>query len=129
MRVGAMEVVKSLGITRGGIDQKKLLRATNQEDANHMGQETKIEISRLVSRISVQSKQEVDELIEGLQEIRRKLDEEGGRLEREVRSYGAFSQSIVELANIVSEGMASIKAPNVVSEVDHVASSGERPAK
>lgn len=86
-----------------------------------MGQETKIEISRLVSRISVQSKQEVDDLIEGLQEIRRKLDEEGGRLEREIRSYGAFSQSIVELANIVSEGLASIKAPNIIRKDDDVA--------
>ena len=68
-----------------------------------------------------QSIRDVDDLIEGLQGFRKKLDDERDRLEHDIRSYAAFSQSVVELANIVSEGMALIKAQNTIPEIDDVA--------
>ena len=59
-----------------------------------------------VSQISGQSLYEVDHLIEGLQGVRQRLDDDGDRLRRDIVQYAVFSQSIVELTKIVSDGVA-----------------------
>ena len=64
--------------------------------------------SSFVSGISVRSVQEIDHLIEGLQGLREKLNNDGDRLHRQIMEYGAFSQSIIELTKIVSDGMTSV---------------------
>jgi hypothetical protein len=64
--------------------------------------------------ISVQSIQEIDHLIEGLQGLREKLNNDGDRLHREIAQYGAFSQSVVELTKIVSDATASVNKSNAV---------------
>ena len=56
----------------------------------------------------VRSVQEIDHLIEGLQGLREKLNNDGDRLHRQIARSGAFSQSVVELTKIVSDGMASV---------------------
>jgi hypothetical protein len=94
-------------------DMRNLLRREkNPKASNHEGKQAKVEIFTLVSRISGQSINDVDNLIDGLQALRMKLDDERARIEHDIRSYAAFSQSIVELANIVAEGMAAIKPAN-----------------
>jgi hypothetical protein len=52
---------------------------------------------------------EIDHLISGLQGIRQKLDDDGDRIQREIGQYASFSQSIVDLTKIVSDGMTAIK--------------------
>ena len=64
--------------------------------------------SSFVSGTSVRSVQEIDHLIEGLQGLREKLNNDGDRLHRQIAQYGAFSQSVIELTKIVSDGMASV---------------------
>jgi hypothetical protein len=72
----------------------------------------------LVSQISSQSVHEIDHLIEGLRGVRKKLDKDGDRLQREIEQYTAFSQSIIELTKIVSDGMTIVnKAPTTVPEL------------
>ena len=58
--------------------------------------------------------QEIDRLIEGLQGVREKLNSDGDRLHREIGQYGAFSQSVIGLTKIVSDGMASVNKSNNV---------------
>jgi hypothetical protein len=87
--------------------------------------------STFVSGISVRSVQEIDHLIEGLQGLREKLNNDGDRLHRQIAEYGAFSQSVIELtvetsklsgstersveySKIVSDGMASVNKSNFV---------------
>ena len=70
--------------------------------------------SAFVSGISVRSVQEIDHLIEGLQGLREKLNNDGDRLHHQIAQYGAFSQSVVELTKIVSDGMASVNKSNSV---------------
>src|SRR5580704_13403620 len=87
--------------------------------------------SAFVSGISVRSVQEIDHLIEGLQGLREKLNNDGDRLHRQIAEYGAFSQSVIELtvetsklsgstersveySKIVSDGMASVNKSNFV---------------
>jgi hypothetical protein len=95
--------------------------------SNHESEDAEVKVSTLVSRISDQSISDVDGLIEGLQGLRRKLDDGRDRLEQDIRFYAAFSQSVVELANIVSEGMAAIKSPDTIPGIG--VASREHPAK
>ena len=126
VRGGVMNIVKQRTLSSNEaafeMDMRNLLREKNSKTSNHEGEQARIEVSALVSRISGQSIQEIDHLVEGLQGLRRKLDDEGGRLERDIRSYAAFSQSVVDLANIVSEGMAVIRSANSISGTDDAAS-------
>jgi len=41
--------------------------------------------------------------------VREKLSNDGDRLHREIVHHVAFSQSIIELTKIVSDGIASVK--------------------
>ena len=70
--------------------------------------------SAFVSGISVRSVQEIDHLIDGLQGLREKLNNDGDRLHRQITQYAAFSQSVIELTKIVSDGMASVNKSNAV---------------
>src|SRR5689334_13112244 len=87
---------------------------SRSKTSNQEGEDAAVDVSTLVSRISGQSTSDVNALIEGLRGLRKKLDDEGNRLERDITSYAAFSQSVVELSSIVSEAMAAIKSPNAI---------------
>jgi hypothetical protein len=64
--------------------------------------------SSLVSGISVRSINEIDHLIDGLQGLREKLNNDSDQLHRALTQHAAFSQSVVELTKIVSDGMTSV---------------------
>ena len=70
--------------------------------------------SAFVSGISVRSVQEIDHLIDGLQGLREKLNNDGDQLHRQITQYAALSQSVIELTKIVSDGMASVDKSNAV---------------
>ena len=54
--------------------------------------------------------------------MRKKLDDEGDRIQHDIGEYGTFSQSIIELTKIVSEGMTFIKAPKSALKPKDIAS-------
>ena len=120
-----MSILKSRGLTRDettfDIDMRNLLRG-KKSTASDETEDASVEVSSLVSQISGQSVREIDHLIEGLQGVRKKLDDEGGRIQHDIGQYATFSQSIIELTKIVSDGMMFIKAPQKVSEAKDVAS-------
>ena len=94
-------------VTAVELDMRNLLRAKKVRPSNE-SKETGDDFSFLVSQISSQSVHEIDHLIEGLQGLREKLNNDGDRLHRQIAQYGAFSQSVIELTKIVSDGMASV---------------------
>ena len=100
-------------VTAIEIDMSDILRERKAR-LSDVSRETNNDYSSLVSGISVRSVQEIDHLIEGLQGLREKLNNDGDRLHRQIAQYGAFSQSIVELTKIVSDGMASVNKSNAV---------------
>jgi hypothetical protein len=61
--------------------------------------------------LSGRSIEEINHLIEGLNGVREKLNKDGDRLQHAIAQYDAFSQSILQLTNIVSEGMAALNRP------------------
>jgi hypothetical protein len=73
-----------------------------------VSRETNNDYSSFVSGISVRSVQEIDHLIDGLQGLREKLNSDGDRLHHAITQHAAFSQSIVELTKIVSDGMTTV---------------------
>jgi hypothetical protein len=94
-------------------DMRDVLRTRNARLPNVTRQPSN-DYSDLMYGISVQSIQEIDHLIEGLQGLREKLNSDGDRLHREIAQYGAFSQSVVELTKIVSGATASVNKSNSV---------------
>ena len=111
-------------------DMRDVLRERKARLSN-VSRETDNDYSSFVSGISVRSVQEIDHLIEGLQGLREKLNNDGDRLHRQIAEYGAFSQSVIELtvetsklsgstersveySKIVSDGMASVNKSNFV---------------
>jgi hypothetical protein len=94
-------------------DMRDVLRTRNARLPNVTRQPDN-DYSDLMYGISVQSIQEIDHLIEGLQGLREKLNNDGDRLHREIAQYGALSQSVVELTKIVSDATASVNKSNAV---------------
>ena len=88
-------------------DMRDVLRERKARLSN-VSREIDNDYSSLVSGISVRSVQEIDHLIEGLQGLREKLNNEGDHLHRQIAQYAAFSQSLIDLTKIVSDGMASV---------------------
>ena len=89
------------------IDMRDLLRAKKAGGSDGR-RETGNDSSFLISQISGQSVHEIDHLIDGLQGVREKLSNDGDRLHREIVHHVAFSQSIIELTKIVSDGIAAV---------------------
>ncbi len=99
------------------IDMRDLVQAKKARPSNE-SKETGNNFSFLVSQISSQSIHEIDHLIEGLQGVRKKLDNDGDRLQLEIEQYTAFSQSVIQLTKIVSDGMTIMNsAPTTVPEL------------
>jgi hypothetical protein len=101
------------------VDMRNLLRgrkANGSASASTESEERNVELASQISQISFRSVQEIDHLIDGLQGIRQKLDDDGDRIQREIGQYVSFSQSIIDLTKIVSDGMTAIKtmAPDVI---------------
>ena len=78
------------------------------------------DLSSLVDRVSGESTREIDYLIDGLKGLRKKLDDDGQRVQREIAEYSSLSQSVIQLTKIISEGMTRVKtvpdAPTIGEE-------------
>ena len=94
------------------------------------------ELASLVQRISGGSTREVDHLINGLTNLRQKLDDEAMRIRSDIIEFASLSQSVMQLTKIVSDGVTQVAkvpdAPGIASEspdVSDTAASGSRTAK
>jgi hypothetical protein len=86
------------------------------------------EPASLIRKFSFESTREIDRLIDDLKNLRRKLEDDGNRVQRDVADYTALSQSVVQLTQIVSDSMTHVKtfsdtpaAVTLVAEKDHLA--------
>ena len=108
MRGGTMSINRSADTVAAiEIDMRDLLRAKRSRPSD-ASNEAGNDYSSLVSQISGRSVHDIDHLIEGLQGVREKLNNDGDRLHREIVQHAAFSQSIIQLTEIVSDGVASV---------------------
>jgi hypothetical protein len=90
------------------LDMHDLLRAKKARPLH----ETKGAVSEFsveAFQISGRSIQEIDHLIERLRGVRQKLNTDRDRLQRELASHAEFSETVLRLTKIVSDGMAQVK--------------------
>ena len=120
-----MSTLKSPGLVPNQsafeIDMRTMLRSKRANGSANVNEseEQNVELASQISQISFRSVQEIDHLIDGLQGVRKKLDDDGDRIQRQIGEYVTFSQSIVDLAKIVTEAMTAInelptKSPEIV---------------
>ena len=65
--------------------------------------------SSLMERVTLESTLEIDRLIDDLTKLRRRLEDEGNRVQRDLADHSSFSQSVIQLTQIVSDSMAHVK--------------------
>ena len=113
--LGTAEIEKSLEVEIGGNIQE-LSRGSNAVFRPGEGTDADAEISTdnlagLLRRVAEASTREVDGLIGELQSLRRKLNIDGNRIQREIAEYTELSQQVMQLTNIISESVK--KLPSV----------------
>jgi hypothetical protein len=111
--LGTAEIEKSLEVEIGGNIQE-LARGSNAvfrpgEGAD--GETSTDNLAGLLRRVAEASTREVDSLIGELQSLRRKLNIDGNRIQREIAEYTELSQQVMQLTNIISESVK--KLPSV----------------
>ena len=71
-------------------------------------------LSALLRRVAEASTREVDSLIGDLQALRRKLNNDGNRIQHEIAEYNELSQQVMQLTNIISESVKKLPtAPGI----------------
>jgi hypothetical protein len=67
-------------------------------------------IGSLLNRVAGSSVQEIDRLIAELQTLRKLLQNEGARVQREIAEYATLSQSAMQTTNLIAENIAKLKS-------------------
>ncbi len=66
-------------------------------------------LGSLLNRVSGQSTREIDSLIAELRTLRKKVQTEGHRIQRDIEQFAVLNQSVMQLTKIIVESMAHIK--------------------
>jgi len=66
-------------------------------------------LDALMRRMSLTSTREIDRLISELKALRDKINADGDRVERQLADYSEFNQSVIQLTNIISDGLTPLK--------------------
>ena len=75
------------------------LPQTESSDGKMPGQH----LSSLLRQVSKTSMGEIDSLISELQTLRRKLQTDGDRIQRDIAEYAELSQQVMQLTTIISD--------------------------
>jgi hypothetical protein len=67
-------------------------------------------IGSLLKRVAGSSVQEIDRLIAELQTLRKLLQNEGARVQREIAEYANLSRSAMQTTNVIAENIAKLKS-------------------
>jgi len=73
------------------------------------------DLAGLLRRVSDASTREVDSLIGELQALRRKLNTDGNRIQRDIAEFTELSQQVMQLTNIISESVKKLPAATAIA--------------
>ena len=108
--LGSAELEKSLEVEIAG-NIHELARGSSAVFRQNEGGEAETStenLSGLLRRVAEASTREVDSLIGDLQALRRKLNTDGNRIQREIAEYTELSQQVMQLTNIISESVKKL---------------------
>ena len=106
------EIEKSLEVEIGGNIQE-LARGSSavfRPDEASDAETSPDNLAALLRRVAEASTREVDGLIGELQSLRRKLNMDGNRIQRDIAEYAELSQQVMQLTNIISESVKKLPA-------------------
>jgi hypothetical protein len=72
-------------------------------------------LGNLLRPISKASMGEIDNLISELQTLRRKLQTDGDRIERDIAKYVELNQQVMRLTTIISDSVKKLPGPSAIS--------------
>ena len=67
-------------------------------------------LSTLLGKVSDTSTGKIDNLIGAFEGLRRKLQTDRERIQREIEEYNALSQQVMQLTKIIAEGVQKLPA-------------------
>ncbi len=123
-----MSILKPRGLQRsdkpaeveGNIRELVRRQRSAVRESNNNSEDAARELASLVNRVSGDATREVDHLISGLSHVRQKLDDEAARIHHDIVEFASLSQSVMQLTNIVSDGMSHVakvaEAPSIAEE-------------
>src|SRR6516225_2766921 len=82
-------------------------RAAEKEEDDQMPTEN---LSDLLGRVTNNSTGEIDSLIGDFQQLRRKLQADRERIQRDIEEYTALSQQVMQLTKTISENVEKVRA-------------------
>ena len=65
-------------------------------------------LANLLGQVSKTSAGEIDNLISDLQTLRKKLQTDGDRIQRDITEYAELSQQVMQLTNIISDSLKKL---------------------
>jgi hypothetical protein len=83
----------------------KLPRTGRQPGSGNVGPENLGDLLRQVSKGSIG---EIENLISELQTLRRKLQTDGDRIERDIEKYAELNQQVMQLTTIISDSVKKL---------------------
>jgi hypothetical protein len=78
------------------------------QEADGDGHTSAENLGTLLRQVSKPSVDQIDNLVRELQTLRRKLQTDGDRIQRDIAEHGALSQQVMQLTNIISEGVKKL---------------------
>jgi hypothetical protein len=85
-------------------------KATHLVAESDDGQMSGENLSDLLGRVSKTSSGEIDNLVGEFEGLRRRLQADGDRIQREIEEYNALSQQVMQLTKIISDGVQKLPA-------------------
>ena len=123
-----MSILKSRGLQRsdktgeleGNIRDLVRRQGGAARQSNNNSEDAGRELASLVNRVSGDATREVDHLIGGLSHVRQQLEHDAARIHQDIVEFASLSQSVMQLTNIVSDGMSHVaqvaEAPSIAEE-------------
>ena len=108
--LGSAKIDKVEVETKGNIRELRDDVAFHQAVSND-SEMTPSDLSTLLDRVAGTSAREIDNLIGELQFLRKKLQTDGSRIQRDITEYAALSQSVMQLTKIVSDSVKKLPDP------------------
>jgi peptidoglycan hydrolase CwlO-like protein len=115
--LGSAEIEKSLEVEVEGIihELPRGSSAVFRQGETSDAETSPDNLAELLRRVAEASTREVDSLIGDLQALRRKLNTDGNRIQREIAEYTELNQQVMQLTNIISESVKKLPATPGIS--------------
>jgi hypothetical protein len=110
-RIESLEISKATELSAGAnIDElAPAIDAPCQSEMSD-GQMSTDNLGTLVRRVSESSTQQIENLVGELQTLRKKLHNDGNRIQCEIEEYAVLNQQVMQLTTIIFESMSKLPA-------------------